>query len=152
MRIDLTSVSLPDFGTETVCPEFPVEHYRARLEEAAGRAADEGLDVLVVYADREHAANLAYLTGFEPRFEEALLLIGARGGLLLLVGNECMGYLPDPAVGCEVELFQELSLMGQQRDESRPLREILSDFGIGGGVRVGCVGWKSFGPGLVARS
>ena len=34
-----------------------------------------GLDAFVVYADREHFANMAYLTGFEPRFEEALLLL-----------------------------------------------------------------------------
>ncbi len=30
----------------------------------------------MVYADREHFANLAYLTGFDPRFEESLLIVG----------------------------------------------------------------------------
>jgi hypothetical protein len=29
----------------------------------------------MVYADREHFANMAYLTGFDPRFEEALLIL-----------------------------------------------------------------------------
>jgi hypothetical protein len=29
-------------------------------------------DRFVVYADREHSASLAYLTGSDPRFEEAL--------------------------------------------------------------------------------
>ena len=33
---------------------------------------------LVVYGDREHFANLAYLTGFDPRFEEAVLIVGAN--------------------------------------------------------------------------
>ena len=149
MRIEVTSVSLPDFGTEGVIPELPITEYRVRLERLIERAAEEGFDVLAVYGDREHAANLCYLTGFDPRFEEALLLIDAGGGLRLLVGNECLGYLPDPAVGCQVELFQEFSLMGQQRDESRPLRRILSDFGIGTGMRAGCIGWKAFGPGLL---
>ncbi len=149
MRVELSAVRLPEFGTEPVLPELPISEYRARLEQVTERAVEEGLDVLVVYADREHAANLCYLTGFDPRFEEALLLVDARGALRLLVGNECLGYLPDPALGCQVELFQEFSLMGQARDESRPLRRILSDFGIGTGVRVGCIGWKAFGPGLV---
>jgi Xaa-Pro aminopeptidase len=34
--------------------------------------------------------------------------------------------------------------MGQPRDRSRPLRNILREFGIGRGARVGGVGWKYF--------
>ena len=34
---------------------------------------------VVVYADREHSANLSYLTGFDPRFEEAVLIVGRDG-------------------------------------------------------------------------
>jgi len=30
---------------------------------------------LVVYADREHSATISWLTGFDPRFEEAILVI-----------------------------------------------------------------------------
>ena len=47
------------------------------------------------------------------------------------------------------ELFQPFSLMGQARDSSRPLREILADFGVEAGVRIGCVGWKSYSAPLV---
>ena len=47
-------------------------------------------DHLVVWADREHSANLAYLTGFDPRFEEAVLIVvGGAATPALLVGNEC---------------------------------------------------------------
>ena len=46
---------------------------------------------LVVYADREHAANLHWLTGFDPRFEEAVLLL-TEAEALLLAGNECLAY------------------------------------------------------------
>ena len=57
-----------------------------------------------------------YLTGFDPRFEEALLRLSAEGHRKLLVGNECLGYLPDAkALDLEVELFQEFNLMGQPR-------------------------------------
>jgi hypothetical protein len=103
-----------------------------------------GLDFLAVYGDREHFANLAFLTGFDPRFEEALLLLDRSGGRLLIVGNECMGYLPDPGIGCQVELFQDFSLMGQPRDRCKPLRMILAGFGIGRGAKVGCAGWKYY--------
>jgi hypothetical protein len=48
-----------------------------------------------------------------------------------------------------VERFQAFSLPGQPRDSSRPLRAILSGFGIGKGMRVGCVGWKCYHGELV---
>ena len=57
-----------------------------------------GYPPLVVYSDREHFANLAYLTGFDPRFEEALLILSAEPKPLLIVGNECLGYLPISAL------------------------------------------------------
>ena len=51
------------------------------------------LSHLVVYGDREHFANIAYLTGFDPRFEEALLILSSRSKPLLVVGNECEAYM-----------------------------------------------------------
>jgi Xaa-Pro aminopeptidase len=138
-------VALPSFGRARACPDIPTELYRTRLARTVERLRAEKQDTLVVYADREHCANLAYLTGFDPRFEEALLLLSSEGRRKLLVGNECLGYLPDTqALGLEVELFQEFSLMGQPRNASRPLRQILRDFGVGHARRIGCVGWKYF--------
>ncbi len=145
----LTSVVLPEFGRAETCAAIPVAVYRARLAAVVERLAASGLDMLAVYGDREHFANLAYLTGFDPRFEEALLLLDADGRRKLLVGNECMGYLPDPALGIEVELFQEFSLLGQPRGGSQPLRQILADFGLRHGTRLGAIGWKYFSGPLV---
>ncbi len=145
----LSSLTLPDFGIEPVLPEIRIEEYESRLGRTVDRMGASGLNALVVYADREHCANMSFLTGFDPRFEEALLLLDDEGGRLLLVGNECMGFLPHPALRIHAELFQELSLLGQQRDASRPLRTILGEFGVGRGKRVGCVGWKYFGKGLI---
>ncbi len=127
-------------------PPLPLSSdiYSARLWAAAVRIQREGIDVLAIYGDREHSANLAYLTGFDPRFEEALLLLGSDGRTKLLVGNECMGYTPDPALEIDIELFQDFSLLGQPRDKSRPLKTILTEFGLSRGVRVGAVGWKYF--------
>ncbi|MHB1295084.1 MAG: M24 family metallopeptidase [Anaerolineae bacterium] len=145
----LERVTLPAFGRPRELPEIGTPEYLARLETAVEAMARRGFDFLVVYADREHFANMAYLTGFDPRFEEALLLLDRQGGRKLVVGNECMGYLPDARLGCEPELFQEFSLLGQPRGSSKPLRAILSGFGIGAGASVGCVGTKYFTGALV---
>lgn len=100
----------------------------------------------MVYADREHSANMAYLTGFDPRFEEALLLVGteATHSPMVLVGNECVGTAKAAPLAMEVELFQDFSLPGQPRDKSRSLGDALADAGVKSGTKVGLVGWKTF--------
>jgi len=129
-------------------PALPATVHRARIDALRDRARRDGIDLLVVWGDREHAHNVAYLTGFDPRFEEAILLVptgaAAPPAPRLLVGNECLGYAPDPAVGVTVELWQDLSLMGQPRDRSRTLREIVAEAGARDGARIGCVGWKTY--------
>jgi hypothetical protein len=97
-----------------------------------------------VWADREHSANLAYLSGFDPRFEEAVLVIGPAGEPAVLVGNECAGMAAAAPLPMRVVTFQDLSLPGQPRDASAPLRSILHDEGIRSGSRVGVVGWKTY--------
>ena len=76
MTISLRTVRIPDFGVPLDRPAIPSATYDARARALAERA---GTDWVVVYADREHNANIAFLTGFEPRFEEALLLLGPSG-------------------------------------------------------------------------
>ena len=145
----LAQIKPPQLGRADSLPEMPLAVYRSRFETTLARMGKLRLDFLAVYGDREHFANLAFLTGFDPRFEEALLLLAADGRQKLLVGNECMGYLPDAGLGLDVERFQDFSLLGQSRDNSRPLRQILSDFGVKAGARVGCVGWKYFDETLI---
>jgi len=107
------------------------------------------LDFLLVFADREHAANLTYLTRLDPRFEEALLLLGKNGNRKMLLGNECIGYTGICPIPMEYELFQDFSLAGQDRTQSRPLREIFQSFGIGPGSSVGCSYYKYFSDELL---
>ena len=85
----LTEVELPDFGNPAKMPAIPDPIYQDRMERLRKRR-ERGLDQ-VVYADREHSANLSYLTGFDPRFEEALLVVGDDDEPAILVGNECCG-------------------------------------------------------------
>lgn len=106
--------------------------------------AGRGLDALVIYADREHSANLSYLTGFDPRFEEALLIVTPDRTPLILVGNECVGMAEAAPLSMDVRLYQEFSLPGQPRDKSEALDTILPEAGIRPGSHVGAIGWKVF--------
>jgi hypothetical protein len=140
----LTSIDLPDFGRSDERPVLPAELCPARLDALRERAERDGYDRLVVYADREHSANLAWLTGFDPRFEEAVLIVAPVGEPLILVGNECYGLAGAAPLPMRRELHQDLSLPGQPRDRSRRLDEILAGEGITHGTRVGVIGWKTY--------
>jgi Creatinase/Prolidase N-terminal domain len=140
----LAEIALPDFGMPDTEPVLPVSLYAERLERLRSAMEARGYDHVVVWADREHSANLAYLSGFDPRFEEALLILGRSGAPAVLVGNECEGMAAAAPLLMRVVMFQDFSLPGQPRDASAPLRSILRDEGIHGGGRVGVVGWKTF--------
>jgi hypothetical protein len=143
----LADISLPDFGMPHSMPELPAALYDDRLHRLRDRATTRGYDSLVVYADREHSANLSYLTGFDPRFEEAILVIGKEGEPAILVGNECFGMAGAAPVSMRRHLLQDLSLPSQPRDRSQPLSAILTEEGLVRGGRVGVVGWKTYaGP------
>ncbi|TMF38020.1 MAG: hypothetical protein E6I26_06910 [Chloroflexi bacterium] len=140
----LVELQLPDFGEPATRPELPVAGYPERIEALRARMARRGYDRLIVFADREHSASMSFLTGFDPRFEEAILIVGPDGDPAILVGNECFGMAGAAPLPLRRHLLQDLSLPGQPRDRSRPLAEILADEGVGRGGRIGVVGWKTY--------
>lgn len=123
-RARLAEVSLPDFGMPEAMPEIPASIYRERMDRLRARAGERNYDRLIVYADREHSANLSYLTGFDPRFEEAVLIVGPADEPAILVGNECYGMAGAAPLTMRRHLFQDLSLPGQPRDRSQSLPAI----------------------------
>ncbi|MEW9835072.1 Xaa-Pro aminopeptidase [Mesorhizobium marinum] len=140
MTIGLRDIEIPDFGLPVERPAIPAETYEARCAEAFRRV---GVDWLAVYADREHAANVAFLTGFDPRFEEAILLLGSGGRRIVITGNENLGYTPVAGLpGLETVLAQSLSLMAQDRTLKPDLVGVLREAGLRAGDSVGLVGWK----------
>jgi Xaa-Pro aminopeptidase len=139
MKIELRKVSPPEIQFPTECPAIPKDQYEQRLSDLFQRCQ---ADWVVVYADREHYANLTYLLNFDPRFEEALLVMGAGGKRTLVLGNECMGYtsvLPFPV---ETALAQTLSLGGQKRDTAPQIKKVLQEIGISNSDQVAVIGWK----------
>lgn len=143
-RVELAELTLPDFGTPVDEPVIAPATYAARIAAARERAAAAGFDVLLVYGDREHFANLAYLTGYDPRFEEALLVLAPGRVPALLVGNEGLAYSAVAPVELERVLYQTFSLPGQPRSTSAPLADILAAAGLARGQVVGAAGWKYF--------
>jgi hypothetical protein len=135
-------VARPSFGVPDARPQLPVEEYERRLA-ALGGAVDA--DWVVVYGDREHFANLAFACGFDPRFEEGLLLLGG-GRRVLVVGNEGVGYAELVSVPLEVVLCPSLSLMGQRRSGGVDARGRAPRGGPAlAGSAWGSIGWKSLG-------
>lgn len=145
----LIHAEIPTFAaTPTAFPPHSLAEFQERLRRTRVEMDHRGLTHLVVYGDREHSANLAWLTGFDPRFEEAVLILRPEGAPLIVVGTECESYLPiSPlfrAGGLRKERFEPFSLMGISRADSRLLDDIFRGEGLGEGSRVGTAGWKYY--------
>ena len=145
MKVELRSVpfALVESDMLPAPPAIAVEEYEQRVQTLYRRAA---ADWVVVYGDREHCANLLYLTGYDPRFEEALFIIGPNQQRYLIVGNEGLAYAAARSPHVEVVLCQSMSLMGQPRATAPRLADVLREAGIGRGQRVAVVGWKYLEP------
>ncbi len=163
-HVRLAELELPAFGLPSVEPTIPAETYLKRIKVAQNIWFWRRLNAVVVYADREHAANLAYLTGYDVRFEEALLVFNLQPEAAdsatdrtdmvpirlpdriptLLVGNEGWAYASVSPVPVTKVLYQNFSLPGQPRNNSESLVSILRKAGISEESKVGVVGWKSF--------
>jgi Xaa-Pro aminopeptidase len=144
MALTLRSVEVPSANVPTTQPEIPPSLLVEACEELYRQAQ---CDWVVVYGDREHVANMMFLTGFDPRFEEALFLLGPQGKRCFIVGNECLNYAAAaPIPGATVLLAQSLSLMGQDRSLRPSLEDSLRECGMVKGDRIGVVGWKYLEP------
>jgi hypothetical protein len=135
----LRQVSLPDEAAPAEPPAIDAAEYERRCDETLARA---GTSWVAVYGDREHSANLLFLTGFDPRFEEALLLLGPATRRILLVGNEGIVHAVVAGLPLQIELFQGFSLMGQPRESTPHLDRVLDGLGLASADQVGVVGWK----------
>lgn len=125
-------------------PELNVDDYINRIKRIQWRMSS--YTHLLVYGDREHFSNIEFFTGFDPRFEEALLVIPKDGIPSIIVGNEGDSY--SDIVGYEFKkfVFPTFSLPGQPRNSVQPLDCILRLAGLDGTSTVGIIGWKLFLP------
>jgi hypothetical protein len=140
----LAPITLPDFGEPTTEPVLGPEIYTARHKRLLKTMKRYGYDAIIIYGDREHVANIAWASGYDPRFEEALYVVVPGRTPVLFAGNEGFPYAEVAAGTFERVLWQHLSLMGQPRDKDKDLHKLLKAAGLKKGMRVGLAGWKGY--------
>lgn len=86
-HVEFVAKPLPHYELPAEVPVLPGEIYRTRYQNLDSVRKRAGYDCFLIYGDREHAGNLAWLTGFAPRFEEALWIQGPSERPVLIVGN-----------------------------------------------------------------
>ena len=145
-NIRYIAVKEPEIGLPQVQPDLPDDVYERRLSLLLEKMEESMLDYLVVYADREHYGNFDFLTGYGPRFEEALLVLDRNGKSHQLLGNECLGMYRQSRIPTEGILYQALSLPNQPLGDNRTLHEILDSIGMESGHKIGVAGWKLLYP------
>lgn len=148
MKITTRTIDTMEFQqlNDPITTVFPGKTYESRISRAIAKGKQEGYSHLVIYGDREHFANIHYFTGFDPRFEEALLILSEDKKPLLLVGNEGLWYSKIIPFELDVMLFQSFSLVGQPRskDTSNVLKDAYERVGLCKTSKVGVIGWKYF--------
>jgi Xaa-Pro aminopeptidase len=140
----LKPVALPDYGVPRYIPKIAAQTYQARFARFMDAIAAKGFDAAVVYADREHCANLSWLTGFDPRFEEALLVAVRGKDPVIITGPENVGLAAVTPLGATALLWPGFGLLGQDRTKAVTLPEQLAKAGLQKGHKIGAVGWKYF--------
>ena len=124
--------------------EIPDVVYEKRLKVLRKKMKQEGLAALIIYGDREHYSNFRYIAGYEPRFEEGIMVIHSTGTNYVLLGNECLGMHKESKIAVKPILCQILSLPNQTMAAFSSMENIYSQAGIREEMNVGVVGWKLF--------
>lgn len=125
-------------------PVVPITVYKERLKRIIGKMNKKGLNKLFLYADKEHCGNFEYVCGYDPRYEEAALIIEDTGKCTVILGNECIPLNRLSKVDMESYLCQLFSLPNQPMDKENDLGRTLKDIGIKIGDQIGICGWKLF--------
>lgn len=142
--VSLSEIDLPEFELPRELPTIPAATYAARVQALYSAMEARGLDAVVVYGDREHFANTAYLTGFDPRYEESMMIFIPGKTPRMLVGNESVNYAGITPYPVDIVRLSKLSLVGQPDPGDLTMSALLKDAGFADRAidRVGIAGWK----------
>ncbi len=128
---------------ESNLPVIDRDDYNKRIH-ALFKLANGKYSHFIIYADREHFSNVEYFTGYDPRFEECLLILQDGKKPVLVVGNEGISYAARIPYGIDVVVYPAFSLPAQPRNPAIKLSKIFADAGVGQDSAVGIIGWKVF--------
>lgn len=143
-RIVVKPVPQPDCWQAVPSVTLTDATLKKRKDRVLERMAQLSLETLIVYADKEHGANFEYLTGFIPRFEEALLVLHQDGEAVLVLGNENLKLAAHARLENRVVHAPWFSLPNQPMTNAVSLPDTLRLAGLAGKKRIGVAGWKLF--------
>lgn len=145
MLVDIRydAVKMPQTGTY-IPVDLTIATMNQRYEKVLDAMRIWNLDILMVYGDREHGGNFAYLTGFEPRFEEAVLVLHQNGESWLMLGNENMKMASHSQIRSKAVHIPWFSLPNQPMDTETGLEGLFCQAGVCQDSRIGIAGWKLF--------
>ena len=148
VTVRLSELDLPTPEVPSLEPTVPRTEFHARISHLRSLMKTRKLDAMIVYGDREHFGNITYLSGYDPRFEESILIVGKANLPILLVGLEGIAYAKCIAqIHAKNRVVPYFSLMGQSRSKSMKPKEpseLFSEAGIKRGMKVGVAGWKHY--------
>jgi len=125
-------------------PTLEKEDYELRIQKLRTLMDKHGYNYLIIYGDREHFSQIHYLTGLDPRFEEALLIIGQHSKPVLLLGNEGYAYASLIKADLQIERCQIFSLPGQTIRSKTTLAERFKEIHFENDSKIGIIGWKHY--------
>lgn len=142
--VTLSTVPQPPLWYDVPSVTLNDDTLRQRKAKVLANMRQQGLDTLIIYADKEHGGNFEYLTGFIPRFEEALLVVHRDGEAVLVLGNEKLKLASYARLENRVIHAPWFSLPNQPMEPRKTLAQLFQEAGVAGGKRVGLAGWKLF--------
>jgi len=142
--VTLSPVAQPTLWHDVPSVTLNDETLRQRRAKVLANMRQQALDTLIIYADKEHGGNFEYLTGFIPRFEEALLVLHQDGEAVLVLGNENLKLAGYARLDNRVIHAPWFSLPNQPMETTKTLAQLLQDAGVIAEKRIGLAGWKLF--------
>ncbi|WP_271492410.1 M24 family metallopeptidase [Enterococcus sp. 5H] len=144
VNVQLAKIEKPMIFNDVAATYLTDETMNERKQKVLENMASEGFDALVIYADKEHGGNFEYLTGFIPRFEEALLVLYSHGACTLILGNENLKMAKVSRIENQLVHSPLFSLPNQPMDNEARLETIFESIGLAEKNKIGVVGWKMF--------
>lgn len=142
--IQLTKINPPALE-ENLTPVMLTDNTMVQRKQALlDKMHQDNYDSLIIYADLEHGSNFEYLTGFLPRFEEALLVLHKDGKTYLVLGNENLNKAGKARLDAKAVHMPHFSLPNQPMNTQETVQQILSKCELERSEKIGLVGWKNF--------
>lgn len=125
--------------------QIPAKEYKERVKNAAEKARERGLDVLVINGSEADYANTRYFSNFWPVFERCGVAIAANGECALMVGPESEIFAADFGV------IEKIFVLYEYRESANPAypelkpqtyNDVFRALGVGGDrIRIGVAAW-----------